>query len=325
MKAVRIEKHGGPEVMQIVDVPEPKAGDREVRVKVEAAGLNYSDVMIREGTYVDPMPLPYLMGREFCGVVDQVGSDAQGYVQPGQRVVGSVQGGAMAEYVVASPFGLVPCPDDLAPEQGAALLIQGITAVHMIDDVARVQSGETVLIHAAAGGVGTLAVQIARARGATVLGTTSKPEKCKVVEDLGGTAINYSEEDWVAKVKELTDGRGADAILESVGGEVFRKSFEQALAMFGRMVVYGVASGQLEKLHNLKILESNRTISGYYLGSYFPKHLDKVAAATQTLMGMIAAGQVKPIIGKTFPLDRVVEAFDFMQQRESHGKVVILP
>lgn len=324
MKAVQIDRFGGPDVMEIVDVPMPEPGEGQVRIKVEAAGLNYADIMIRQGTYIDEIPLPYRLGREFCGVIDKVGPGTNGLVK-GQRVVGSVHGGAMAEYVVTQPLGLVPCPDGLSPEQGAGMLIQGITAMHCIDDVGRVQPGETVLVHAAAGGVGTLAVQIANARGASVIGTASSEQKCKLIIKLGAAAINYTRGDWVKEVCLLTGGRGADVILESVGGEVFRRSFTEALAVFGRMVVYGISSTRLEKLHNRQILESNRSVTGYYLGAYFPKHLDRVVAATTKLVDMIRAGRIEIIVGSTFPLDHVVEAFNHMQSRKSIGKVVIKP
>lgn len=324
MKALRIEEHGGPNVMKLVDVDVPEPGPKQVRVKVEAAGLNYSDIMIREGMYIEDIPLPYIMGREFCGTIDAVGDNAVG-LKPGTRVVGSIQGGAMAEYALAHAAGLVPCPDDLPPEQGAALLIQGITAVHCVDDVGGAKQGETVLIHAAAGGVGTLAIQIARALGATVIGTASSDEKCEKITELGAHAVNYSKDDWVQKVLDITEGRGADLILESVGGDVFRRSFEEALAVFGRMVVYGLSSGRLDKLHNRQILESNKAVIGYYLGAYFPRHMDRVISATTKLMGWLQAGKVRPIIGKTFSLDQAVEAFDHMQNRENIGKVVIVP
>lgn len=324
MKAVRIEAHGGPEVMQLVDVemPEPRPG--EALVRVEACGLNYSDIMIREGLYIDRTPLPYLMGREFCGVVEALGPGATGFAV-GSRVVGSVPGGALASHVRAPAMTLMPCPEGLSPAEGASFFIQGITAVHCLEDCTRLREGETVLIHAAAGGVGTLAVQIARAMGAKVLGSASTEEKRKLVAELGATPIDYTSDDWPAKVLEATGGRGADVILESVGGEVFRRSWSEALAIFGRMVVYGVAGGEIVKLDNRDILRSNRSIGGYYLGSYFPKHLDRVARAGAKLTGLIRSGAVRPVVGARYPLDRVVEAFDSLQGRRSTGKVVVEP
>ena len=324
MKALRIDKHGGPEVMHVVDVPLPEPGQGELRVKVEVCGLNYSDIMIREGRYVDRMPMPYLMGREFCGTIDKLGPGVQTWIT-GQRVVGTAAGGAMAEYAVANAAGLYPCPDRLTPPQAVAILIQGITAMHSVDDCAGLKSGETMLVHAAAGGVGTLAIQIGLAKNAKVIGTASSDEKCKLIRDLGATAVNYMQGDWVKEVRALTGGKGADVILESVGGDVFIRSFKEALADFGRMVVYGVAGGQVVTLDNREILVSNKTVIGYYLGSYFPKYVGRVLAASQKLAALIMAGKLKPIIGQTFPLDKAIDAFNHMQNRQSIGKVVIVP
>lgn len=324
MKHVQILNHGGPEVMQVAEADEPKASAGKVRVRVEACGLNYSDIMIREGTYIDEMRLPYTLGREFCGVIDQVGEGVAGY-SVGQRVIGSVPGGALAEYLVTPTPGLIPCPEGLSPEQGAAFLIQGITAMHCLDDCGRLQSGETVLIHAAAGGVGTLGVQIALARGAKVFGTASSDEKCKVITELGGQAINYKDNDWVSELRTKTNGRGADLILESVGGDVFRRSFKDALAPFGRLVVYGLAGGEAASLTNVEILESNRSVIGYYLGSFFPDHMDRIVSAIQRLMELLGAGKLKPLVGKTFSLDETVDAFNYIQSRQSFGKVVVKP
>jgi NADPH2:quinone reductase len=324
MRALRIEKAGGPEVMQIVDVPVPEPGKGRVRVKVEACGLNYSDIMIREGQYIDATTFPYFLGREFCGTVDKIGEGVQGW-SIGQSVVGSAMSGAMSEYVIVQPQTLIPCPEGLTPVQGAALLVAGITAMHCLEDCARLQAGETVLIHAAAGGVGSLAIQIARNIGAMVMGTASTPEKCALITDLGATAIDYTRGDWVKEVRSVTDGKGADVILDSVGGEVFSKSFREALAPFGRLVVLGVASRDIVEISNREILESNRTITGYYLGAYFPEYLGRVVTATMRLVSLIQEGKIKPIVGKTFPLERAAEAFNHMQMRQNVGKVIIVP
>ena len=231
----------------------------------------------------------------------------------------------MAEYTIAPATVLLPCPDELTPAEGAALLVAGITAIHCINDCAHLQAGESILIHAAAGGVGTLAVQIAKSMGAKVIGTASSARKCQTVTSLGALAINYTEGDWVKEVKNATEGRGADVILESVGGEIFKRSFKEALATFGRMVVFGVASTEVVSIDNREILESNKTLAGYYLGDYIPAHLDRVMSATMKLVGLIREGTVKPVIGKTFPLDQAVDAFNHMQRRESIGKVIITP
>jgi NADPH:quinone reductase len=173
--------------------------------------------------------------------------------------------------------------------------------------------------------VGTLALQIARAMGAKVIGTASNAAKCRAVTDLGALAIDYTKGDWVKEVRAATDNRGADVILESVGGEVFRRSFKEALATFGRMVVFGLASREIVTVDNREILGSNKTLTGYYLGAYIPAYLDRVLTATMKLVTLIGEGKVRPIVGKIFPLDRAVDAFNHMQRRENIGKVIIAP
>ena len=323
MKAIQIEKHGGPEVMETVDLPVPEPGEGEVRVRVEAVGLNFSDIMIREGRYVDEMPLPFVLGREFCGTIDAAGA---GDLAPGQRVIGvNLMGGALAEFLVAKAALLSPIPEGFTPVEGAALRTQGLTAMMIMDNAVKVQPGETVLIHAAAGGVGALAVQIALARGARVIGTTSSEAKCRMVAGLGAEAVNYAEGDWVKEVLALTGGKGADIILESIGGKILLRSYNEALAIFGRLVVYGAASGDIVQFDNHEILASNRSLTGFYLSRHFPDHLDRIGEAVGKLLAMIRAGTLKLTIDQTFPLERAADAFNHIQTRKNTGKVVVIP
>jgi len=325
MKALQIEAHGGPEVMRLADVPVPEPGPDEVLVKMEACGLNFSDIMAREGRYLRKMSLPHILGHEFCGVIEKIGRGVEGW-NVGQRVVATSQsGGGLAEYVVAPAANLMLCPEGLAPPQGAALLVQGLTSVMMIDNAARVEAGETVVIHAAAGGVGTLVVQIARAKGAQVIGTASSNEKCRLIEELGAVAINYKETDWVKQVLALTNGKGAEVIFESVGGEVLARSYREALADFGRLIIYGVASGDVVKFDNYEILASNKSLIGFWLGPHQVNHHARVAAAKQRLIEMVQGGEIRLIVGETFPLERVADAFEHLQGRKSMGKVVVTP
>lgn len=325
MKALQIEAHGGPEVMRLAEVSVPEPGPDEVRVKMEACGLNYSDIMAREGRYLRETSLPHILGHEFCGIIEKLGRSVEGW-NVGQRVVATTQsGGGLAEYVVAHAANLMLCPEGLAPPQGAALLVQGLTSVMMIDNAARVEAGETVVVHAAAGGVGTLAVQIARARGARVIGTASSDVKCRLIEELGAVAINYTETDWVQEVLALTDGKGAEVILESVGGEVLARSYREALADFGRLVVYGVASGDIVNFDNYEILASNKSLVGFWLGPHLANHHERVAAAKKRLVEMVRGGEIRLIVGETFPLERVADAFEHLQGRKSMGKVVVTP
>jgi NADPH2:quinone reductase len=305
-----------------VPIPEPKAG--ELRIRVEAAGLNYSDILIREGRYADPSPMPSFLGREACGLIDAIGPHVKGF-DVGQRVVATANGGAFAEYLCTNAAGLLPCPDGMEPEVGASIMIQGLTAVHCLDDLGQLKKDETVLIHAAAGGVGSLAVQIAVAMGGKVFGTASSEKKCQQIKALGGVPINYSSGDWVKKLFDLNRGGGVKLILESVGGPVCIRSFKEALRPFGRMVIYGSASGEEATLTNREIVESNKILMGYFLGAYFPDHMSRIMSGSMKLVQLIGQGKVKPVIGQTFSLDQSREAFECMRQRKSIGKVIIKP
>lgn len=325
MKAIQIETIGGPDVMQVVDIPVPEPGPKHVRVKVESIGLNYSDIMIREGRYLQRTQVPQIMGREFAGVVDALGEGARG-VDVGQRVYGTVVSGALAEYVICHAGGLLPLPDMLTADMAVALVVQGLTALHCLSDHGHLQAGETVLIHAAAGGVGTLAIQIARHLGAgKVIGTASSDSKCSSIIELGADAVNYSSPDWVEEVLRLTGGRGADLILESVGGDVFWRSYRDLLAFAGRLVVVGIASGEVQELRTNEILKRNRTIVGYFLAEYFEHARDRVLTGIMRLLDMVNSGAIKPVVGATFPLEQAVDAFNYMQNRQNIGKVVIRP
>jgi NADPH2:quinone reductase len=324
MKAIRIEQLGGSDVMQVVDIPTPEPKPKQVLVKIEAVGLNYSDIMIREGRYLQRTELPQILGREFAGVIEAVGSEVSGFAV-GMRVYGTVGQGALAEYVCADYRGLLPIPDGMSSELAVSLIVQGLTALHCLNEHGNLKAGETVLIHAAAGGVGTLAIQMAKAMGAKVIGTASSEAKCQLIRDLGAEAINYSEGDWVAEVMRLTDGNGADLILESVGGEVFLRSYREALSTFGRIIVLGIAGGQPVEVSTAEILKRNKPIIGYFLSVYFEKAPHLVGEGILKLMGMVLDGALKPVIGATYPLGEAAAAFDHMQGRASIGKVVIKP
>lgn len=325
MKAIQIEALGGPEVMQVIDMPVPEPGPKFVRVKVEAVGLNYSDIMIREGRYLSRTQLPQIMGREFAGVIDAMGDSVRGF-SIGQRVYGTAGSGALAEYALCHSAGLLPIPDGMSSEMAVALIVQGVTALHCLDDHGGLKAGETVLIQAGAGGVGTLAIQMAKQLGAgKIIGTASSEAKCEAIRALGAEAVNYSMPDWADEVLRLTDGRGADLIIESVGGDVFWRSYRDLLAFAGRIVVVGIASGDVNEIRTNEILRRNKTIIGYFLAEYFEKAPDKVLTAIMRVLEMVSSGAVKPVIGATFPLEQAVDAFNFMQNRQNIGKVVIKP
>lgn len=325
MKLVQFDHPGGLEVIRVVDAPVPEPGPGQVRVKVTACGLNFSDIMIRQGRYVVDVPFPYHAGREFSGEVDGWGDGVRN-VKRGEMVFGlSFYGGAMAEYVVVDAASVNPVPPGVSPAEAAALQIQGINALFCVEDCGRVQQGESVVVHSAAGGVGGLAVQMAIARGARVIGTASRDEKLKEIGDLGAESINYMKGDWAQEVKKLTSGRGADVVIDGVGGELFRRSVFEATTHGGRIVISGVASGQEVSLTNFQISAAHRTLIGVSLPSFFPDHIDRIVSAMQRLFGMLGKGQFRVRIGHTVSLEKAVEAFRLLEERRSVGKVVVKP
>ena len=304
-------------------MPEPGSG--EVRVKVSACGINFSDIMIRQGRYVMDVPFPYPVGREFSGTVQAIGDGVRGFKE-GDAVFGlSFFGGAMAEYVVVAAASLSPVPPGIAPEEAAALQIQGINALLCVEDCGRVQKGETVVVQSAAGGVGGVAVQIALTRGARVIGTASTDAKLDAIRKLGAEPVNYAKGDWVADVKRLTSGRGADVIIDGVGGDVFRRSVFEATAHGGRVIISGVSSGEEVNLTNFQISAAHRTLVGVSVPSFFPDRVDQLVTAMKRLMVMVAERKIQVRIGHSLPIEKASEAFRLIEERRNIGKVVVKP
>jgi NADPH:quinone reductase len=323
MKAIRIHETGGPEVMRLEEVETPTPKEGEVLIKVAAAGINYADLAQREGAYLTRTRTPMTLGAEVAGTVTALG---QGVSVPaeGGRVVAFAEGGGYAEYAVAKTAMVIPIPPNLDFEHAAAFPVQGLTAYQLLRESAHIEAGESVLVHAAAGGVGTLAVQLARLMGAgTVVGTASNASKLDLVRRLGAdAAINYSEADWFEQVKKATSGQGADIILEMVGGEVAEQSL-QCLAPFGRMVVFGAASGKIVQFSGIQLMYKNQAIIGYWLTSQL-RRIDRIAAATRELMQYLASGKLEIIVGQTFPLAEAAEAHRAIAERRTVGKVVLV-
>ena len=259
MRAIRIHEIGGPEVMHLEEIETPTPKEGEVLVKVAAAGINYGDIAQRQGTYLTRTRPPTTLGMELAGTVAALGPGVSGPAE-GTRVAGLGEG-AYAEYALAQAHLLFPIPPHLDVAHAAAFPVQGITAYQLLRESAHLQPGESVLVQAAAGGVGTLAVQLAKLMGAgTIIGTASTTSKLDVVRRLGAdVTMNYSEENWVERVKQATQGRGADIILEMVGGEIAEQSL-QCLAPYGRMVVFGVASNQVVPFSGVQLMYNNQAI-----------------------------------------------------------------
>ncbi len=323
MRVVRFYEYGGPEVLRLEDAPVPEPGPGEALVRVAAAGVNYADTRRRLGIYVEPTPLPWVVGSEIAGTVAKLGPDVTG-VQEGQRVMALLAGGGYADYAVVSARALLPIPPTLSFTQAAALPLQGLTAYYLLKLSGRLEPGESVLVHAAAGGVGTLAVQMAKLLGAgKVIATASTPAKLEFACSLGADVqIDYTSEDMVAAVRAATNNQGADIILDAVGGAVFEQSL-RCLASFGRLVVYGLASGQAVECNPVRLMRRNQSVVGFYLGQLMARP-EQLRPAVQEIAGWLAEEKLRLMIGHIFPLEEAASAHRQMEARATTGKIVLL-
>ena len=322
MKAIRINETGGPEVMRLEEIETPTPEEGQLLIKVAAAGINFADLAQRQGAYLTRTHTPATLGFEFSGTVAALGP---GVTTPAvsTRVVAFGEG-AYAEYALDQAATTIPIPPNLDFTHAAAFPVQGITAYQLLRESAHIQPGESVLVHAAAGGVGTLAVQLARLMGAgKVIGTASNTNKLELARRLAAdVAINYTEENWVEQVLQATEGRGVDIILEMVGGQVAGQNL-QCLAPYGRMVIYGAASGQIAQFTGIQLMYKNQAIIGYWLTSQLQRP-DRIAQAAMTLMQYLISGQLEIVVGQTFPLAQAAEAHRAIAERKTMGKVVLL-
>ncbi len=322
MKAVRIHQFGGPEAMQYEEVPTPTPGEGQVLVKLAAAGLNYIDVYQRTGLY--PNNLPYTLGLEGSGSVAAVGPGVSNYNE-GDVVAYTGVPGAYADYALVPVERLVLMPQGLDPKAGAAAMLQGMTAHYLAYSTYPLKSADTCLIHAAAGGVGLLLVQMAKHCGARVIGTVSTDEKAALARDAGADhVILYTQQDFEAEVKQLTDGKGVNVVYDSVGQTTFDKSLN-SLAPLGYMVLYGQASGPVPPfdagiLNTKGSLFLTRPSLFHYIADR--QSLEKRAG---DILNWIASGQLKLRTEFTFPLAEVAEAHRSLEGRRTTGKVLLIP
>ncbi len=317
MKAIRIHDFGNAENLKVdeVDKPSPKAG--EVLIKTEAAGINFADIMLRQDKYMFTPELPFTMGFEVAGTVEEVGEGVE-HLAVGSKVVSMMRGGCYAEFVVTDAKTTFPIPTELNSSEATALLVQGLTAIGLLESL---QPGQNILIHAAAGGVGTLLVQLAKLKGAKVLGTASSEEKLDKVIGLGAdVGIDYTEKDWTKQVLDATDGKGADIIIEMVGGEMGKRNFE-CLKLKGEMIVYGAASGEDFQISALGLLGKMQTVRGYNLNLETSANMAKF---TGELMKHLGDGNLKVSVTE-FPLIEAVKAHQAIEGRQTTGKVVLVP
>jgi NADPH:quinone reductase len=330
MKAVRLHKHGGPEVLVYEDVPDPEPGPGQILIRVEAVGVNFADTMRRQNSplYPYPSPPPFTPGGEVAGVVERIGSGVQS-PEVGTRVFAFVGVGGStgyAQFAVADASQAIPIPAGLDAVRACTLLVAGLTAVLTIQESAQLQAGESVLVQAAAGGVGTYAVQLAKLLGAgTVIGAASTPEKRDLARRLGADhVVDYTRDGWSEEVRAITGGRGVDVVLEMIGGSVFRQSLD-CLAPFGRCVVYGLAGPEPGSLQPTELLALNQSLVGFYLGIWFEHRPEKAVAALQLLIGHVLTGRIEVQIGRVLPLAQAAEAHRLLEGRATMGKLVLEP
>ncbi|MBK6425752.1 MAG: NADPH:quinone oxidoreductase family protein [Blastocatellia bacterium] len=323
MRAIEVAALGGTDQLELVNLPDPTPGPGEILIDIEACGLNYADVMMRRGLYVGGPPPRFIPGLEVAGTVAAVG-DSVTKVVPGQKVMALVSHGGYAEKVVAPSTSVMARPEGMSAEAAAAFPVNYFTADFALHFAGNIQPGQTVLIHAAAGGVGTAAVQLAKIAGARVIATASTAGKLERVKALGAdVCIDYTKDDFLAVVKDVTDGKGVELVLESVGGDVFDKSMS-ALRTLGRLIVFGIASADARRPDVRDMLFRNLWVIGLHLGALMANP-DVAKASAERLFGLLATGRIVPQVGHVLKLEEAARAQDLLGDRGNYGKVVIKP
>jgi NADPH:quinone reductase len=313
VRAIRISEFGGPEVLELVDIERPVAGDGDVLVRVTRAGVNFADTHSRSDSYLTRPPLPYVPGGEVAGVRED----------SGERVIALSGNGGYAEYAVVAEDLCWPLPNAVSDDQALALLVQGVTAWHLLHTSARVRSGESVVVHAAAGGVGSLAVQLARRAGARVIATASTEAKRALALDLGAhAAVSPEGEGLAARLIEANGGKRVDVVLEMTGGKVFRESLK-ALGRFGRLAVYGQASHEPSPVEAALLQDRSRSVVGYWLMDAIAHGM--IAEPLAELLSLVAAGELRTVVGGVHPLADAAQVHRDLEARRTTGKQLLDP
>jgi NADPH:quinone reductase len=321
MKAIRVQHTGGPEVMELVELPVPQPKGAEALVKVSVAGVNTIDSQFRDGRL--RTPLPFVPGQEGVGVVTAVGPQAKS-VKVGDRVAWSGALGSYAEYVVSPEEHLVPVPDAISDEQAAAAMMHGLTAHYLVNDAHKLKAGETALVHAAAGGVGLLVVQLAHAIGARVIGTVSSEEKGALAREAGADeVIVFTKQDFEVEVKRLTAGKGVEVVYDGVGKATFEKNLN-VMKLRGMLVLYGMSSGPVPPVDPAKLSEKGSLYMARTTLAHFTATRDELVARTSALFAMIADGRLKVKIAKKYPLSEAAAAHRDMEARAVAGKLLLV-
>ncbi|WP_030420260.1 quinone oxidoreductase family protein [Streptomyces sp. NRRL F-5065] len=325
MRIVRHYEHGAPSVLRVEEAERPQPGPGEVLIRTQAVGVTFAEVQRRQGIPIGGhASLPGAPGGDVAGVVEALGEGVT-HVGIGDRIVVDVDRGAYADYVTADAAWAITIPDTMDAAEATLLPSPAQTAYHAIKESGRLQPGESILIDAASGGVGHLAVQIAKAMGAgKVIATAGTQAKLDFVRDLGAdVTINYTDDDWDEQVRAATEGRGVDVVLETVGGDILTKSVALT-AQFGRLVFYGSASGDIQPIHPL-MLSRMKTVAGFALYAMLYNKPEVIAAGQRDLLDMIATGKVRPVVHERLGLDAAVKAHELMEARAQLGKIVLVP
>jgi NADPH2:quinone reductase len=321
--AIEVTEFGDDSVLEQVERDRPEPGPGEVLIDVEAVGLNFADVMQRRGHYHGGPEPPYVPGMEAAGTIAETGEGVGR--EEGERVVAMLDGGGYAEYATAPALALFDVPEQISFAEAAGFPVQFLTAYHCLHGWGGLDEDDDVLVHAAAGGVGTAAVQLASRHGATVYGTASTSEKLALAERLGcDHPINYTETDFAAETDDLAGGDGLDLVLDGVGGDTFRESVD-AVAPFGTIVAYGAASGEPGTVDTATLLFGNKSVEGFHLGRAMQRDPERIYEAVPELSGMLASGDLEVVVGQTFALEDAAAAHRALEGRETTGKVVLEP
>jgi NADPH:quinone reductase-like Zn-dependent oxidoreductase len=338
MKQIWIPKIGEPEVLELREAPDPEPKAGEVRVRVRASGINFADILARMGLYPDSPKLPAVVGYEVAGVVDGVGEGVEG-LSNGDRVACTTRYGGYSDVVCVPRATVRGIPDILDFAGAASIPVNYLTAWLMLVRLGNVRSGDRVLVHACAGGVGLAAAQICRHFGAEIIGTASAA-KHERLREMGVTAcIDYRTQDFEMEVKKLTEGRGVDIALDAVGGESFRKSYK-SLAGLGRLFIFGASSlapgtkrswisaliglSRMGSFKPLQLMSHNKGVQGVNLGHLW-SHGDELAAMLSEILGLFANGTFTPMVDRSFPFAEAAAAHRYIQERKNFGKVILVP
>jgi NADPH2:quinone reductase len=324
MRAIEVNQWTQAADLRVSEIAEPETSEGTLKVDVRAAGCNFFDILMVQGEYQVKPPFPFVPGGEIAGVVREVGAGVEGF-RIGDRVLASAWLGGFAETAVVPAAGAHPMPDAMSFAEGAAFPIVYPTSYAGLVLRANLQAGEDLLVHAAAGGVGIAAVQIGKALGARVIATAGGADKLAIARESGADeVVDYREEDFVARVMELTGGKGADVIYDSVGGDVFDRSLK-CIAWSGRLLVIGFASGRIPEVRANRILLKNIGVIGLHWGPYASKEPATVAQTFERLFELYRKEKINPVIFKTYSLDDLPLALGELASRKTYGKLIVTP